>query len=141
MIRLPRVAVWAVAIFLAVAFVASGISKLEGASAVRWAERFLHWGYPANAHAVVGTLEILGGLGVLIPRWRRAASLMLGALMIGALCTHAVNAEFPRIIPPLVLGGLAALIYLSPKLEGMLSSRGDRGSESPVRNRGQGKST
>ena len=46
MIRLPRVAVWAVAIFLAVAFVAFGISKLEGASAMRWTERFLHWGYP-----------------------------------------------------------------------------------------------
>jgi hypothetical protein len=40
MIRLPRAAVWAVAIFLAVAFVAVGISKVEGASAMRWAERF-----------------------------------------------------------------------------------------------------
>jgi threonine/homoserine/homoserine lactone efflux protein len=31
--------------------------------------------------------------------------------MIGALGTHAVNAEFPRLIPPLVLGGLAFLLY------------------------------
>ena len=68
-------------------------------------------GYPANAQAVVGTFEILAGLGVLIPRWRRAASLMLGALMIGALCTHAVNAEFPRTSIPRVLGGLAFLMY------------------------------
>jgi len=115
MIRLPRAASWAIAIFLAVAFVASGISKLEGASALRWAERFRNWGYPANAQAVVGTCEILAGLGVLIPRWRRAASLILGALMIGALCTHAVNAEFPRIVPPLVLGGLAFLMYFVAK--------------------------
>jgi putative oxidoreductase len=113
MIRLPRAAVWAVAIFLAVAFVAFGISKLEGASAMRWTERFRHWGYPENAQHVVGVFEILGGLGVLIPRWRRTASLTLGALMIGALCTHVVNAEFPRVIPPLVLGGLAFLMYLS----------------------------
>jgi putative oxidoreductase len=111
MIRLPRAAVWAVAIFLAVAFVAFGISKLEGASAMRWTERFRHWGYPENAQYVVGVFEILGGLGVLIPRWRRTASLTLGALMIGALCTHVVNAEFPRVIPPLVLGGLAFLMY------------------------------
>jgi len=40
---------------------------------------------------------------------------MLGALMIGALCTHAVNAEFPRIVPPLVLGGLAFLMYFVAK--------------------------
>jgi len=113
MIKLPRVAVWAVAILLAVAFVASGISKIEGASAARWSERFRHWGYPANAQYIVGMFEILGGLGVLIPRWRRAASMTLGVVMIGALGTHLVNAEFPRVISPLVLGGLACLMYLS----------------------------
>ena len=111
MVRLRRAAVWVGAIFLAVAFVAVGISKLEGASAMRWAERFRDWGYPANTHYVVGVFEILGGLGVLIPRWRRAASLILGAVMMGALCTHLVRAEFPRVIPPLVLGGLALLMY------------------------------
>jgi putative oxidoreductase len=108
-----RLAVWGGAIFLAVVFVSVGVSKLGGASAMRWAGRFDHWGYPANAHYIVGVFEILGGLGVLIPEWRRAASLTLGALMMGALCTHVVNAEFPRVIPPLVLGGLAFLVYWS----------------------------
>ena len=113
MTRLRRMAVWAGAIFLAAAFVLAGVLKLEGASALRWAERFEHWGYPANVHYVVGVLEILGGIGVLVPRWRRAASLMLAALMIGAICTHIVHAEFPRVIPPLVLGGLAFYAYWS----------------------------
>ena len=112
MITLPRAVVWACAIFLAVAFVFAGFLKLEGPSAIRWSERFVQWGYPANAHYVVGVLEILGGLGVLIPKWRRAAAAILLALMTGALGTHAVNAEFPRLIPPLVLGGLALLIYV-----------------------------
>jgi putative oxidoreductase len=112
-IRLPRTAVWACAIFLAVAFVLVGISKLEGPSAMRWTGRFAHWGYPANAQYVIGVFEILGGLGVLIPRWRRAAAAILVALMIGALCTHAVHAELPRLIVPLVLGGLALLLYSS----------------------------
>ena len=40
---------------------------------------------------------------------RRAATLI--ALMIGALFTHLVNAEPLRLIPPLVLGGLAFLVY------------------------------
>ena len=39
----------------------------------------------------------------------RAATLI--ALMIGALLTHLVRAELPRLIPPLILGGLAFLVY------------------------------
>lgn len=113
MIRLPRAAVWACAIFLAVVFVLVGTSKLEGPSAMRWTGRFAHWGYPASAQYVIGVFEILGGLGVLIPRWRRAAAAILVALMIGALCTHAVHAELPRLVAPLVLGGLAFLLYSS----------------------------
>jgi putative oxidoreductase len=112
-IRLPRVTVWACALFLAAAFVLVGTSKLEGSSAVRWTERFAHWGYPANARYVIGAFEILGGLGVLIPRYRRAAAATLVALMIGALCTHALQGEFPRLVPPLVLGGLALLVCSS----------------------------
>ena len=124
-IRLPRAAVWACAIFLAMAFVLVGISKLEGASAMRWTERLTQWGYPANAQYLIGVFEILGGLGVLIPRWRRAAAAILVALMIGALCTHAVQGEFPRLIPPLVLGGLAFLLYASrPRPGGQTSNRG-----------------
>jgi uncharacterized membrane protein YphA (DoxX/SURF4 family) len=110
-IRVPGAVVWACAIFVAGAFVLVGVSKVDGASALRWTERFVHWGYPAGTQYVVGGLEILGGLGVLIPRWRRPAAATLVALMAGALCTHAVNAELPRLIPPLILGGLAFLLY------------------------------
>ncbi len=113
MIRVPRAAVWACAIFLALVFLYAGITKLEGSSAVRWAERLTNWGYPAYASYVIGVFEILGGLGVLIPRWRRAAAAILVALMLGALGTHAIQAEFPRLIPPLVLGGLAFVLYSS----------------------------
>ena len=113
MIRLPRAAVWACAIFLATTFVLVGTSKLLGPPAMRWAERFAHWGYPPYARHVIGGFEILGGLGVLIPRWRRAAAAILVGIMIGALCTHAVQSEFRRLIPPLVLGGLALLLFSS----------------------------
>ena len=112
--RLSRAAVWTCAVFLAVVFILVGMSKLGGRSAVGWAERLDNWGYPANAHYVIGGFEILGGLGVLIPRWRRAAAAILIALMVGALLTHAVHGEFPRLIPPLVLGGLAFLLYWWP---------------------------
>src|SRR5262249_25088774 len=101
-IKLPKAAVWAIAILLAVVFVYTGISKLGGAGG--WDERLARWGYPAGARYVIGALEMLGGIGLLIPRYRRAAAAILVA--IGALCTHAIHGELPRLIPPLVLGGL-----------------------------------
>jgi len=111
MIRLRKAAVWACAMLLAVVFVYAGVSKLRGPSAVGWTQRFAHWGYPPAASYVAGVLEIVGGFGVLIPRWRRAAAAILVAVMIAAFCTHAIHGEFPRLIPPLVLGGGALLLY------------------------------
>ena len=113
MIKLPKAAVWAIGILLAIVFVYAGISKLGGPSASGWAGRLARWGYPPYARYFIGALEILGGLGVLIPRCRRAAAAILAAAMIGALCTHAAYGELSRFIPPLVLGGLAFLLYLS----------------------------
>jgi putative oxidoreductase len=110
-VTIRRAAVWAGAIVLAAGFVAVGALKLGGVSAMRWGERFEQWGYPANAHYAVGVIEITCGLGLLIPRWRRAASLTLAALMVGALGTHVINGEFSRVIPPLILGGLAGLVF------------------------------
>jgi len=110
-IRLPKAAVWALAIFLALAFIRAGVSKLAGGSAVRWAERFAQWGYPSKAQYLIGVLELLSAVGLLIPGCRRAAAALLITLMVGALCTHAVHGEFPRLLPPLVLGGLALALY------------------------------
>ena len=112
MIRLPKTAVWALTIFLAGAFVLVGISKLGGPSAIRWAVRFAHWGYPAQSQYLIGVFEILGGFGVLIPRWRRAAAAILACVMVGALCTHAIHGELPRVFPTLVLGALAFLLMV-----------------------------
>jgi uncharacterized membrane protein YphA (DoxX/SURF4 family) len=111
MIRIPRAAMWASSSFLAVAFVLVGLSKLAGPSAMRWSERFDHWGYPAGVGYAVGVLEIVGGFGLLIAKVRRAAAATLIALMVGACLTHLVNAEPLRLIPPLILGGLALLVH------------------------------
>jgi len=108
--KLPRAAIWTVAILLATVFVFAGLSKLTGPSALRWGERFGRWGYPAASQYVIGALEILAGVGVLIPKLRRGAAATLAAVMIGAIYTHAVNAEYPRLIPPLILAILVLVI-------------------------------
>jgi putative oxidoreductase len=108
--RVLTVLIWTCAIVLALAFVFAGVTKLTGASAIRWSGRFTQWGYPAGTSTVVGVLEVLAGLGVLLPRWRRPAAMVLVALMVGAVGTHVLNTEFARVVPPLVLGGLALLV-------------------------------
>jgi len=105
-----RAAVWTVTILLATIFVLVGLSKLAGPSALRWGERFAHWGYPVASQYVIGALEILAGVGLLIPKLRRSAASTLIAMMIGAMCTHLVNAEYPRLIPPLVFAALALVL-------------------------------
>jgi putative oxidoreductase len=113
MLKLPRPAIWVCVILLTAAFVPLGISKVSGPSAVRWGQRFLDWGYPAGTQYVVGTLEVLGGIAVLVPRWRRVAAAGLIVILFGAVCTHVVYAEFPRVVPPLVLALLALLVRAS----------------------------
>jgi putative oxidoreductase len=108
--RLRRLALWACVVVLAVVFVLVGTSKLTGPSSVRWSERFARWGFPPHVHSVVGVLEVLGGVGLLIPMSRRAAAAALLALMVGALVTHLVHGEPARIAAPLILGGMALLV-------------------------------
>jgi hypothetical protein len=61
----------------------------------------------------VGALEILGGVGLLFAKSRKAGAAILIAVMLGALGTHLVAGEYSRLVPPLVLGGLVALSYAS----------------------------
>ncbi|HET8824814.1 MAG TPA: DoxX family protein [Terriglobales bacterium] len=105
--KLSRTVGWVFSILLAFVFAAIGTSKLAGPSAVHWAQRFQRWGYPTGSHYVIGIVEIVAGIAILIPRWRRMAAATLMIIMVGALCTHALHNEWARVIPPIVLGGLA----------------------------------
>jgi putative oxidoreductase len=116
MYKPSRAAIWTVSILLATVFVLVGWSKLAGPSALRWGESLANWGYPVGSQYVIGALEIFAGLGLLIPKLRRSAAATLTGMMIGAMSTHIVNAEYQRLIPPLVLGALAlVLIFDRPR--------------------------
>ena len=113
MSRARTAVVWAGAIALAIVFGLTGMSKLTGAASARWAERFALWGYPAGTQYLVGVAEILGAAGVLLRRSRRIAAVMLTVLMGGAALTHMIHGEPPRVIPPLVLGAVALLLFVA----------------------------
>lgn len=105
---------WLISIILALLFVAVGFSKLSGPSAARWSSRFLNWGFPIGSQYVVGAVGIINGLALLFPRSRRPAAGSLMVVTAGALYTHVIHAELPRVIVPLILGILAFLLFLSP---------------------------
>ncbi len=104
---------WSISIILALLFVAAGFSKLWGPSATRWGARFLNWGYPVGSQYVVGAVEIISALALLLPRSRKPAAGSLTLVMAGALCTHLIHGELPRVIAPLILGALAFLLFFS----------------------------
>lgn len=102
-------AIWTLAIVVGLFFVLIGFSKVAGPSGPSWAIRLSHWGYPTGSRYAIGGVEILSGLGLLMPPLRRWAAILLGVVMVGAFATHLLHGEFPRLIPPFVLGGLLYL--------------------------------
>ena len=108
---LRRTAVWTVAMVMGLLFVLVGLSKLAGPSATHWALRLSRWGYPPASRYVIGVIELLAGLGLLVPFVRRSAAVALIVVMVGAFVTHFVHGEFVHLLPPLILAGLSYGLY------------------------------
>ena len=109
MLRL--VAVWTLAVVIGLFFMLAGFSKLAGTSGTDWAVRLSHWGYPPASRYAIGGIEILAGLGLLVPPLKRLAAASLMFVMAGALLTHLLHGELVRVLPPLILGGLSFVLY------------------------------
>jgi uncharacterized membrane protein YphA (DoxX/SURF4 family) len=84
-------------------FVASGSAKLFGLEFEL--EAFDRWGYPLWFMYFTGVVEVVGGLVIWVKRLRFITSVGLNCVMIGAMATHLLNAEWPML-------GVAAAIFL-----------------------------
>lgn len=73
----------AISILLALIFVASGLAKL--ASLEFELVAFERWGYPIWFMYLIGTIEVVGGIGLIIQRFSAAAGAALALMMIGAV--------------------------------------------------------
>lgn len=110
-------ALWIVQILLGLVFILAGVMKLtqprEGLLArMGWVEDFSQ-----NQIHIIGALELLGGLGVILPFvtgilpiLTPLAALGLIVTMIGAALTHVRRSEYASIITNVVLGVLAVVI-------------------------------
>lgn len=103
------VAPWIAVGLLVVLFLLQGGMKLAGASheVQAFTER---WGYPLWFMYVVGTLEVAGAVGLLIPKLRPLAASGLFLLMLGAIATHVRVGEWMALPLPVVAAGLAAWV-------------------------------
>ncbi len=81
-------------------------------------EAFRHFGYPQWFRVVTGSLEVLGGLGLIIGIWvpwlAALASTGLALVMLGAILTHVrIREPLQKVALPLVMGALAILVAVS----------------------------
>ena len=97
------IAVWALRLGLAAMFAGAGLAKLGGDAAM--VGMFTDIGAGQWLRYLVGTCEVLGAVGLLVPRLAGAAALGLVVLMAGATLTNVVVLE---VTPVLTLTFLAA---------------------------------
>lgn len=113
-----HIALWVGQALLAAAFGMAGAMKLTTSNAdllangMAWVERF-----PDFMHYVIGTAEVLGAIGLIVPAATRilpkltgAAALGLLAVMVLAGIDHAGAGETGMLPVNAVLGGLAAFV-------------------------------
>ena len=78
-----------------------------------WVGRFAGWGYPAWFVPVIGSLELLGVIGLWVPRARQGAVALLAAIMLGAIYTNVTHPPLSEIVRPVIflalLGTLATV--------------------------------
>lgn len=116
-----NITLWIIAAVLALVFLASGTMKLIQpkdklrASGQGWVENF-----SPGAIKAIGTVEILGALGLILPALLNVAPTLvplaatgLSLLMIGAATTHARRQEFGNILVNILLGILATTIAIT----------------------------
>jgi uncharacterized membrane protein YphA (DoxX/SURF4 family) len=112
-----NIALWIVQGLLAIAFLGAGGMKLTQpkeklATNMGWVEDFSQ-----NTVRVIGLLEVLGAIGLILPMALSILPVLTGIAavglvltMIGAAITHIRRGEMQMLVPPAVLGLLAAFV-------------------------------
>lgn len=112
-----NLAVWIGQILLAVAFVGAGLSKLLQPYERQAARMGYVNDFTPGAIRAIGSLEFLGGIGVVLPAWTGIlpwltplAAAGLAVNMGGAMSTHLRRKEYPMIFFNLILLGIAMFV-------------------------------
>lgn len=89
-------------IILSVLFLIAGVAKLFRAKPLQ--DQFIEFGLPNIAIVIVGSLEIMGAIGLQIPSISPWAEFGLCALMLGAIYHHIrIGHTIDKLMPSLLL--------------------------------------
>ena len=86
MTRLKTVGIWLLQILTAFLMVAAGSQKFT--SAPVWERMFRTWGYPDHFYLVIGAVEVVAGIGLLVPKIASVSALTLVVVMFSAAITQ-----------------------------------------------------
>ena len=76
---------WLLQLLLAVVMVGPGSQKFTSPV---WERMFRTWGYPDGFYLVIGAVEVVGGIGLLIPKLASFSAMILAVVMAGAAATQ-----------------------------------------------------
>ncbi len=83
--RAVGIVLWVLTVVIALGIGFAGAMKFLQPH--RWDTLFAGWGYPMWASKLTGVVEMAGAVALLIPRTTVFATMLLGAVMLGALIT------------------------------------------------------
>ena len=92
---------WLLQVLLAIVMVGPGTQKFTGPT---WERMFRTWGYPDGFYLVIGAVEVVAGIGLLIPRVASASAITLAIVMAGAAATHIIHGD---------RNGIGELVFMS----------------------------
>ena len=107
--RLATAGKWLITVLLAVLMVGPGSQKFTSPV---WERMFRTWGYPDGFYLVIGAIEVVAGIGLLIPRIASVSALTLALVMAGAAATQILRGGrngIGEIVFMLLLLGSAAM--------------------------------
>ena len=110
--------IWIIQILMAVLFTVHGITMFNPPPPVQESV-VKKMGYSLGFLKIIGTLEVLGGLGLILPSWTQIlpwlsplAALGLVIIMIGAAVSHARQGEGKQTAATTVVALLVAFIAI-----------------------------
>ncbi|MGB2913022.1 MAG: DoxX family protein [Pyrinomonadaceae bacterium] len=102
---------WVLQVMVAGLFMMMAVPKLMSSADV--VANFERWGLPGKMYLVIGAFEMLGAIGLLIPKTSALAAIGLIMIMMGALYTHLTHGEMlMAMMPVMVIMMLAFVIYV-----------------------------
>ena len=88
MALVKTIALWLVQALMALVMVGPGVQKFTGPT---WQRMFRVWGSPEHLYLLIGGIEVMAGLGLLVPKIATPSAVILMIVMIGAAITRMLH--------------------------------------------------